>query len=60
MKFPVEITLQDKRKILINEEQVCSIENLNGAAKIKMSNGDEFVCVSPSYEQWANDLITRD
>jgi hypothetical protein len=60
MKFPVVIILQDKRKIVINEEQVCSIEDFNGAARIKMSNGDQFVCISPTFEQWENDTLRRD
>lgn len=54
------VILQDGRKILLNEEQVCSIEpKERGMAQLRMSNGDTWLVQNPPYQEWENDLIRR-
>jgi len=60
MKRPLLVTLSDGREILINEDQICSIEEWENGAKICMSNGSEYFCKIPSYNQWKNDYHIRE
>lgn len=60
MQFPLHVILTDDRQIIINEEQVCSIEPVGHVAKIRMSNGDEWMVRSPTFAEWENDVIKRD
>ena len=60
MDRPLKIILQNSETIIINEDQVCSIKRGDSLLTwIKMSNGEEFLCLSPTYEEWENDLIKR-
>ena len=54
------IVLESGQRKIINEAQVCSVENhVNGFACLKMSNGDELIVQSPNYEDWENDVHAR-
>jgi len=58
---PLVITLhKTEENIIINEDQVCSIEPYSKAVRIKMSNGDEYIATYPTFEQWENDLLIQD
>ena len=60
MKQPQVITLKDGKKILINEDQVCSIlKTSEGLAEIHMSNGEIYICVHPTHDAWLNDFHIR-
>ena len=53
-------------EVVINQKQICSFEPayIPGYTKIctriKMSNGDVFDAVYPTYEQWQVDAYTTD
>ncbi len=71
----IKIHLYSGRIKLINENQVCSIDPIDpvgpvgptdpvdptapGNCRIRMSNGDEFFVVKPSYKQWENDTFVE-
>lgn len=52
---------QATKSIILCENNICSVEQYESSkyAAIKMSNGDEFICISPSYDQWENDILNR-
>jgi hypothetical protein len=64
MKNIVKAITINKEIVLINEEQVTTVmqgevtlpENKR-TAKVKMSNGDEFILASPDWDMWENDLF---
>lgn len=45
----------EPKKILVNQDTVCSIEQIGNATQIKLSSGETRLCVSPSFEEWLND-----
>jgi hypothetical protein len=54
------IHLENGQKVLINEQQVATVQpDVKGRAIVKMSNGDEFVVVSPAYDAWEDDFHVR-
>lgn len=56
--FP--IILEDKTTLLINEAHVVSIDKgPNGEAILRLSNGDEHVSITPDYNAWEADYLTR-
>jgi len=61
VRTPLIVKTDDGRRRVINEEQICTVDpyvldNGDIASLIKMSNGDEFVCVNHSYESWEADV----
>lgn len=60
MQKPLMIKLENDQEMIINEDQVCSVQiHENNMAMITMSNGQIIVCKSPSYSEWKNDLYIR-
>jgi len=63
MRDCLKITILDQnspRDILICESNICSVEPQNQKhSKIKMSNGDAFICVAPPYDEWENDILNK-
>lgn len=63
MKNIVLATLDDGKKRLINEDQVCTVgpgakgDNNLRHAVVRMSNGEELIVVDPDWDQWENDLF---
>lgn len=54
------VRLKDGTTKLINEAQVVSVEkHKQGFAYIRMSNGDEFIVETPSYDDWEDDFHSR-
>lgn len=54
------VQLGNGKKKLINECHVVSVEECEeGKACLRMSNGDEIIITSPSYEDWENDFYSR-
>lgn len=62
MKKPLLIQKQDRKNMIIDEEQVCSVEQSphdGGIAILRMANGDTINCMSPTYQEWYNDYLKR-
>ena len=64
MKNIVKAITINEETVLINEEQVATVmqgehtlPDNRRTAKVKMSNGDEFVLASPDWDMWENDLF---
>ena len=62
----IKATTTDGDTILINEEQVATVivgailpGKKTNTAKVKMSNGDEFILAKPSWDEWENDLFVQ-
>lgn len=66
MKNPILITILTGsnvllvgNELLINEDQICSIEPASDCVIIKMSNGDVHKTTHPTYIQWKNDYYAK-
>ena len=61
----LELTMRTGEKIIINEEQVVSVHPPRpsgltaGCTLIKMSNGEEYLILSPPYDDWHNDIFIK-
>lgn len=61
MKSILKIQLVDGSTVLINEDQICLIKRYKDTtvAEIRLSNGEEILCVDPTYDAWENDVYLR-
>ena len=59
LEYLIKVVLQDETTILINGLQVCSVERVsdNNLAKLRMSNGDEWIIKNPSFDSWEADTF---
>jgi len=55
----LSITLKNGKKILINEDQVCTVKQTEEGLNLTMSNGESMIITSPTYEEWENDEFIR-
>jgi hypothetical protein len=56
--FP--IILKGGKTLLINEAHVASVDKgPEGEAVIRLSNGDEHISVTPSFDDWEADFLVR-
>jgi len=56
----IKVELEGGSARLINDEQICSVAQYSPdstACIIRMSNGDEYLVVSPPYKNWENDTF---
>jgi hypothetical protein len=53
------VTLIDNSKIMLNEAHVVSVAKIGEAAMVNLSNGDVLTVISPSYDEWENDVHSR-
>ncbi len=60
MRYPIKVHTEDGLDLILNEEQISSIEGTDsGNARIRMSNGDVWVVDSPKHVEWENDCLRR-
>ena len=64
LEFLIKVVLQDGTIILLNGLQVCSIERASdklanpvNLAKLRMSNGDEWIVKNPLFDSWEADTF---
>lgn len=59
MKRPILIKTIDEKEIIVNEDQICTVEQVNQGTRITMSNGEIITCLLPEYSAWINDIHIR-
>lgn len=59
MEQPLLVKLADHTQKIINELQICTIEQKGALTIIHMSNGEMLEIIDPPWEAWMNDWLTR-
>lgn len=59
MEQALDVVLTDGSHRIINEQQICSIQPQTGYVLLRMSNGEELSVLSPTWEEWYNDVLNR-
>lgn len=55
----LSVILSSGEKIIINEDQVCTVRKEDELTVVRMSNSELLQLTSPTYEQWENDEFIR-
>jgi hypothetical protein len=56
----IKVELEGGKTVLLNDSQVCSVVAYspdNIGCIVRMSNGDEYLVLKPTYKQWENDTF---
>lgn len=52
--------IKNTEEILINEDQICSIEpDTSNTVLLRMSNGEFLRVTEPTWQEWKNDYLSR-